>query len=72
MNSMAEYRYCLHQDILSVHVPDRDHKECLYVPAGAVVSVDPAQEDDRFVQVHWDSKTVRMFLQDIQERAELI
>ena len=69
---MAEYRYCLNQDILSVHAPDRDHKECLYVPAGSVVSVDAAQENEKFVEVHWNSKIVQMFLQDIQDRAELI
>lgn len=69
---MAEYRYCLNQDILSVHTPDQDRKECLYVPAGAVVSVDTAHESDRFVEVHWNSKTVLMFLQDIQDRAELM
>lgn len=69
---MAEHRYCLHQDILSVHTPDHEHKECLYVPAGAVVSFDTPQDDKKFVEVHWNSKTVRMFLQDIQDRAELI
>ena len=69
---MSEHRYCLHQDILSVHAPDRDHKECFYVPAGAVVSVHTAQEDEKLVEVHWNSKTVRMFLQDIQDRAEPI
>ena len=69
---MAEHRYCLHHDILSVHTPDREHKECLYIPAGAVVSVDVAQENEKFVEVHWNSKTVRMFLQDIQDRAEPI
>jgi hypothetical protein len=69
---MAEYRYCLHQDILSIHAPDREHKECFYVPAGAVVSVDTAHEDHNLVEVHWDSKTVLMFFQDIQDRAELL
>jgi hypothetical protein len=69
---MAEFRSCLHQDILSVHVPDRDHKECLYVPAGEVVSVDTEHEDNNLVEVHWNSKTVLMFLQDIQDRAELL
>lgn len=69
---MAETRYCLHQDILSIHTPDRIHKECVYVPAGSVVSVDASQEDQKFVAVHWDSKTVLMFLQDIQDRAELL
>jgi hypothetical protein len=57
---------------LSVHTPDRDHKECLYVPAGAVVSVDPVHEGNNLVEVHWDSKTVLMFLQDIQDRGELL
>ena len=69
---MAEHHYCLHQDILSVHTPDREHKECLYVPAGAVVSVDDEHESEKFVEVHWNSKTVLMFLQDIQDRAELL
>jgi hypothetical protein len=69
---MAEYRYWLQQDILSVHTPDRDHKECLYVPAGAVISLDPSQGCERLVEVHWNSKTVQMFLQDIQDRAEPI
>jgi hypothetical protein len=69
---MAEYRYCLHQDILSVHTPDRDHKECLYVPAGAVVSFDTVHENEKLVEVHWNSKTVLMFRQDIQDRAELL
>ena len=69
---MAEYRYCLNQDILSVHTPDQDRKECLYVPAGAIVSIDAAQQDEKFVEVHWNSKTVQMFFQDIQDRAELL
>jgi hypothetical protein len=69
---MTEHRYCLHQDILSVYTPDREHKECLYVPAGAVVLVDTAHQDERFVEVHWNSKTVFMFMQDIQDRAELL
>lgn len=69
---MSEHRYCLQQDILSVHTPDQTHKECLYVPAGAVVSVDTADQNNQFVEVHWNSKTVLMFLQDIQDRAELL
>jgi hypothetical protein len=69
---MAENLYCLHQDILSIHTPDRNHKECVYVPAGAVVSIDPVQQDEKFVEVHWNSKTVLMFLQDIHDRAELL
>ena len=69
---MAENRYCLHQDILSIHAPDLEHKECVYVPAGSVVSIDAAQRNEKFIEVHWNSKTVLMFSQDIQNRAELI
>lgn len=69
---MAEYRYCLHEDILSIHSPDREHKECMYVPAGSVIAIDQPTKDEKLVQVHWDSKTVTMFLQDIEDRAELL
>lgn len=67
---MAQYRYCLHQDILSVQTPDRDHRECVYVPAGTIVSINGLHEDQKFVEVDWNSKTVLMFRQDIKDRAE--
>ena len=69
---MSEHRYCLQQDVLSVYTPDQQHKGCLYVPAGAVVSVDAVRENDKFVKARWNSKTVLMFLQDIQDRGELL
>jgi hypothetical protein len=70
---MLGNRYCLHEPILSVHTPREGQKECLYVPAGEVIAIasrDPL--NSKFVEVHWDSKTVKMFWQDITERAEMV
>ncbi len=63
--------YCIQQDILSVHSPREGHQHCLYVPAGTVISVrNHDQLNDRLVEVNWDSKTVLVFAQDLEDRAQ--
>jgi hypothetical protein len=52
---------------------DSRRKECVYVPAGTVISVlGDMTKDSHFVEVLWDSRKVFMFPQDIQDRAFLI
>ena len=70
---VSEAVYCLKADTLSVYPRPDGKKESLYVPAGAVISVggrDSAMGP--FVEVHWNSKTVYMFPQDLVERAEAL
>lgn len=63
--------YCLKADILSIYPRPNGKKDYLYVPAGAVISIgDTNSQIGPFVEVHWDTKTVFMFPQDIQDRAE--
>jgi len=68
---MAEHRYYIQKDILSVHSSsDSRRKECVYVPAGTVISVlGELKNDSYFVEVLWDSRKVFMFPQDIEDRA---
>lgn len=66
---MPSAQYCLQEQILSIDENGGSSRECLYVPAGTVVSVLSDTEDSRFVHVEWDTKRVLMFNVDIQERA---
>ena len=68
---MSEALYCLKVDTLSVYPRPDGRKESLYIPAGAVISVGERKVGP-FVEVHWDSKTVFMFPQDIIERVEAL
>lgn len=70
---MLGNRYYVQEPILSVHAPLGGPRQCLYVPAGEVIYVegkDPA--NSAFVQVSWDSKSVKVFQQDLDERAQLV
>jgi len=72
-NHTQPTRYYLHQDTLSVRSLEQNKRECVYIPAGAIISVrgaSPGSTDERFVEVVWDAKTVFMFSEDIRERAE--
>jgi hypothetical protein len=70
---MVEKRYCLHEPILSVYRGGSGQRECIYVPAGELISVrDPNSANTKFVEVHWDAKLLLMFQQDIEDRAELV
>ena len=63
--------YCIQQDILSVQACHEGRRQCLYVPAGTVISVRNHDEnDERLVEINWDSKTVLIFAQDLRERAQ--
>jgi hypothetical protein len=66
---MSSNLYCLQEDILSIENGAQGDRECLYVPAGAVVAVASEPLDDRFVEVQWNTKSVLMFNVDIRERA---
>lgn len=70
---MLRNRYYVQEPILSVHAPNGGQRQCVYVPAGEVIYVeghDPA--NSAFVEVSWDSKTVKIFQQDLNERAQLV
>lgn len=69
---MLGSRYYLQEPILSVHTAKEGQRECLYVPAGEVILIANQDPNSQFVDVHWDSKTVKMFRQDIADRAELV
>ena len=63
--------YCVQEDILSVHSSHGGRRECLYVPAGTVVSVRSySRMDSRLVEVDWNERIVLMFSQDLEERAQ--
>lgn len=66
---MQATKYCLEENILSIEQHYGVGKECLYVPAGTVVSVLADTADTQFVEVEWNTKRVLMFNVDIQERA---
>ena len=63
--------YCVQQDILSVHSSQGGRRECVYVPAGTVITVRSySRMDSRLVEVDWDERVVLMFSQDLEERAQ--
>jgi hypothetical protein len=65
--------YCLKADILSIYARPDGKKDYLYVPAGATITIgEPNSQMGLFVEVHWDSKTIFMFPQDIEDRAEMV
>lgn len=70
---MLRNRYYVQEPILSVHTPPGGPQQCLYVPAGEVVYLersDPANH--AFVEITWDSKVVKIFQQDLYDRAQLV
>ncbi len=70
---MLGNRYCLYHPILSIYSSRLGHQECFYVPAGDVISIaGPDPSNSQFVEVYWDSKIVKMFRTDIDDRAELV
>jgi|tagenome__1003787_1003787.scaffolds.fasta_scaffold20096660_2 hypothetical protein len=71
-NHIQQTQYYLHQDTLSVRSLEQNKRECVYIPAGTVISVrdhSPENTHQGFVEVLWDAKTVFMFSEDIRERA---
>jgi len=67
---MTEHRYYIQEPILSIQSQSQDRRDFVYVPAGTVVSVPDYSPDAKFVEIVWDSKTLLMFSQDLQDRAE--
>jgi hypothetical protein len=66
--------YRLSEQILSVHASaDQREKHFQYVPAGAVISVaEDHLVSGTLIAVQWESQTVWMFQQDIENRTELL
>lgn len=72
---MPATQYYIQENILSINQQDGPVRECVYVPAGAVVSVlsEPDENNasgNQLIEVEWERKRVLMFNVDILERAQ--
>ncbi len=64
--------YFLNAETLSVYA-EGTSKGYVYVPAGSVIVVnDKMPKDQRFVEIEWENRKLKMFAEDLQDRAQLI
>ena len=64
--------YFLNAETLSVYA-EGSNRGHVYVPAGSVIVVnDKTPNGQRFVEIEWENRKLKMFAEDLQNRGQLI